>query len=539
MSFEIRDRDLLARIGKLETKSGIIETPLLFPVINPSIQPISPSALQELFRCTSVITNAYIIKMHFQDTAVQQGIHSLLGFSKAIMTDSGAYQILTYGDVKTTAREIVEYQEAINTDIATILDIPTGWMVSEDHARWTVQETLRRAKDLVDTKKRDDILWVGPVQGGSYTDLVVQSAQKMGKLPFEIHAIGSPTPVLEQYRFDTLVDMILAAKANLPLDRPLHLFGAGHPFMFALAVALGCDLFDSAAYAIYARSNRYMTEQGTKRLDELRYFPCSCPTCVRSNPQDIMVLPMAAREKALAMHNLYVSFSEISRIKQAIIEGRLWEHLELRARGHPALLKALKSLKKHRLFFEKNSPVTKTSGLFSLSSLGLTRPEVTRHRKRISERYSPPKEGKILLLLPQTTRKPFHKSKAHQKILKQLHHKLGSEIDKTHVCTYAAPFGVVPAEIDQVYHLSQHETVTPLSIESIDYVAEQVAEYISTTEYEMVILFQDVETWKMKITEACKKACRERRIHMETYTQEKGELWALGRLADYTENHNK
>jgi 7-cyano-7-deazaguanine tRNA-ribosyltransferase len=58
---------------------------------------------------------------------------------------------------------------------------------------------------------------------------------------------------MEQYLFDILVDMIIAAKMNLPPERPLHLFGAGHPFMFALAVALGCDLFDSAAYAIYAR----------------------------------------------------------------------------------------------------------------------------------------------------------------------------------------------------------------------------------------------------------------------------------------------
>ncbi|NIM45993.1 MAG: tRNA-guanine transglycosylase, partial [Nitrososphaeria archaeon] len=60
--------------------------------------------------------------------------------------------------------------------------------------------------------------------------------------------------------FDLLVDMILTSKMNLPPNRPLHLFGAGHPLMFSLAVAMGCDLFDSAAYSIYAKENRYMTE---------------------------------------------------------------------------------------------------------------------------------------------------------------------------------------------------------------------------------------------------------------------------------------
>ena len=85
----------------------------------------------------------------------------------------------------------------------------------------------------------------------------------------------------------SLADMILTAKKGLPLERPLHLFGAGHPSMFALAVALGCDLFDSAAYALYARENRYMTENGTWRLNDLDYFPCSCPRCSMETPRGL------------------------------------------------------------------------------------------------------------------------------------------------------------------------------------------------------------------------------------------------------------
>jgi 7-cyano-7-deazaguanine tRNA-ribosyltransferase len=513
MSFEIRDRDLLGRIGRLETKSGTIETPLLLPVINPTIQLISPQEMQESFDCTALITNAYIIRKHFEEEAAEKGIHRLLNFNGAIMTDSGAYQTLVYGDVEVSSEEIVQFQEKINADIATILDVPTGWDVSKEYAQHTVDETLSRARGLSEIKTRDDISWVGPVQGGQYFDLVARSAKEMGELPFEVHALGSPTPVMEQYLFDTLVEMIMATKMNLPAERPLHLFGAGHPFMFALAVALGCDLFDSAAYAKYARKERYMTEHGTTRLGELRYFPCSCPVCNKSDPEGMLEMEKVERQRMLAEHNLYVSFSEIKLIKQAIVEGRLWEHLELRAHGHPSLLQALKGIRKYAEYLEKQTPITKRRGLLFFSSLGLARPEVIRHRERLFKRYSPPK-AKVLILLPQTRMKPFHKSDEYKGALKRIRRRLGDDIG-VHVCIYAAPFGVVPIELDEVYPLSQYELAAPLDLETIDHTAKQVADYILSMDYERIVLLQDGEIWKGKIAAACRRACTEKKTSLE------------------------
>jgi len=529
MSFEIRDRDLLARIGRLETKSGIIETPLLLPVINPTVQPILPKTIREEFNCPALITNAYIVKKHFKEEAAQKGIHGFLDFTGVVMTDSGAYQILVYGDVDVNPEEIVRYQEEISTDIATILDVPTGWGVSKRYARQTVNETLSRARKLAEVKTRDDIVWVGPVQGGQYLDLVARSAREMGKLPFQIYALGSPTLVMEQYLFDTLVDMIVTAKTNLPQESPLHLFGAGHPFMFALAIALGCDLFDSAAYAIYAREDRYMTEYGTTKLDELEHFPCSCPVCIRNDPKAAMTMSKTERQEMLAKHNLYVSFSELRRIKQAIIEGRLWEHLELRAHGHPALLQALKNLKKYSEYLEKQSPVTKRSGLFFFSSLGLARPEVVRHRMRLFGRYFPPTKAKVLVLLPQTRMKPFHKSKEQQRALKEIQQKIGNKTDEIHVCTYAAPFGIIPMELDEVYPLSQYEIAIPFDAETVIYVARQIANYIERTGYEKIILLQEADTWKRKIVAACRRACKKRKIPL---TVLRGKNWGENGLDD-------
>lgn len=502
----------MARIGKLETKSGTVETPLLLPVINPNVQTIAPKKLVEKFGCRALITNAYIILRNFKEAASEQGLHKFLNFDGSIMTDSGAYQLLIYKGIETSPQKIVEFQEAIDTDIATILDIPTGWGVPKEYAQYTVKETIKRAKALEKMKTRNDLAWVGPVQGGQYLDLVAKSAKEMGKLPFQIHALGSPTPVMEQYKFDTLVDMIVTAKMNLPADRPLHLFGAGHPFMFALAVALGCDIFDSAAYALFARQDRYLTESGTTRLAEMQYFPCSCPVCNKTEPNTVRGLPKEERLKLLAEHNLHASFCELRTIKEAIAEGRLWEHMEMRAHGHPSLLQALKQVTKYAEQLEKQSPVTKKSGLFFLSSLGIARPEVVRYRNRLLDRYSPPPKAAVLLLLPQTVTKPFHTSKEHKAILKAVNQSLGDDADLIHVCSYAAPFGLVPTELDDVYPISQNEIASPFDSETLLYVAKQVKDYIKNTNYKQVILLREPEVWKGKIVAACRRACKRKQI---------------------------
>ncbi|MBS7643724.1 tRNA guanosine(15) transglycosylase TgtA [Candidatus Bathyarchaeota archaeon] len=512
MSFEIRERDILAKIGKLETRRGKIETPTLLPVVSPLAQPISPEELWKKFGCQIIITNAYLIKKKFEKLALEKGVHKLLNFPGTIMTDSGAYQILVYGEVKTTPEEIAKFQEQIGTDIAVILDVPTGWQTNRRHAEWTVKETLRRAALTLKLRTREDIHWVGPIQGGNHLDLVAFSAKEVGQLPFSIYALGSPTQVMERYLFDVLVDMIATAKMNLPPEKPFHLFGAGHPFMFALAIALGCDMFDSAAYAIYARKNRYMTDYGTVKIDQLKYLPCHCPVCSRHDVADLKASPKSERERLLAEHNLYVSLAEIRRIKQAIVEGRLWELLELRARSHPSLLRALRKICNYAEYIEKHSPVTKKRGIFYFGSTGLCRPEVIRHQQRIQENYNPPEEAEILILLPQTSVKPFHNSPEYKKIMRTIAQTSGEKLHKIHMCTYAAPFGVVPLEIDDTYPLSQFEITWPPDLETIRYVAKQISEYLMAANYKIVIFHNDPKNWGNAILNASRRACKMRNI---------------------------
>ena len=94
----------------------------------------------------------------------------------------------------------------------------------------------------------------------------------------------------------------------------------------------------------------------------------------------------------------------------------MWEHTEMRVHNHPALLSALKKLRGHEDFLETYSPIAKTSGFFYFDSVGLVRPEITHYRKHLTERYDPPKDAKVLFLVPQTRNKPFHKAPEFKKI---------------------------------------------------------------------------------------------------------------------------
>ncbi|MDM7275965.1 MAG: tRNA guanosine(15) transglycosylase TgtA [Thermoprotei archaeon] len=356
--FTVKDIDLAGRIGLLKTKSGPIETPTFLPVIDPARQELPLSDIESA-GFNQVITNAYLILKRFGGKAVDLGIHGVLGFKGIVMTDSGAYQILEYGDIEYSQETIIEYQKNIGSDIAVILDVPTGDVAYEE-AKLTVEETLRRAREALELIKDTKPLWVLPIQGGKYLDLVSLSAREAAKLPgYSIYGIGSPTVFFERYELTTVLDMIHTAKRILPPGKPVHLFGAGHPLVFPFAIALGVDTFDSASYILYARDGRYIVDHGVYRLEDLEYLPCSCPVCSRRSPGDLLEAGHAERTRLLALHNLYVIRRSLDNVKQAIREGRLWELLEEVSRRHPKALEALRKFRKYYKYVEAQTPRVK------------------------------------------------------------------------------------------------------------------------------------------------------------------------------------
>jgi 7-cyano-7-deazaguanine tRNA-ribosyltransferase len=245
-----------------------------------------------------------------------------------------------------------------------------------------VLETLKRAQASKSSIKRSTQLWCGPIQGSIHPGLLRKCASGMAELDFAIHPIGSVVPLLVQYDLSSIMPIISTVKETVPAYRLIHLFGAGHPIFFVFAVAMGVDLFDSAAYALYAADNRYLTSTDTKRLEEIKYFPCSCPICTKYTPKELN--EQENKERLLAEHNLYVTFEELRSIKQAIKEKTLWELLEYKARTHPALLECMNYISKHSDYFLEYDPLTKNH-FFYLSDFSAYRPEVYRTRDRIKK----------------------------------------------------------------------------------------------------------------------------------------------------------
>jgi 7-cyano-7-deazaguanine tRNA-ribosyltransferase len=504
--FEIYYKDLLGRIGKLKTKSGVIETPHMFPVINPLTQPIAPKIIKDEYKINAIMTNAYLLKKNFGSEVIAKGIHKFIDFDGIVATDSGAYQTLVYGEIEASPEEIAEFQESIKTDIAVILDVPTGYDEDKSKAEWTVKETLRRADLTLKILNEKDILWVGPIQGGIHLDLLSLCAKEMSKKPFSIYALGSPTKIMESYFFDKLVEMIMMVKMNIPLSKPLHLFGAGHPMIFALAVACGCDLFDSAAYAIFARKERYLTENGTLNINNLEYFPCSCRVCSSYNPKEFKALSKNEREKLLAEHNLWICKEELNRVKQAILDGRLWELLEVKAKAHPMLMKAFRKLSKYKLFLEKHSPIIKRKGLFYFGDEGLSRPEIVRHKIRLEKNYVKPKNLTSLILFPTPNEKPFYLNQNVAKIL--------AKNPQAHICFYLTPFGLIPIELSDVYPISQMEVVSPLDKEAIKESIIEVKKYLFRFRYNSVTLFlpeNEIEELN-ELKKICREICKKKQV---------------------------
>src|SRR3970040_1032960 len=287
--FEIKKSDLAGRIGILYTNHGKVETPAYVPVVHPVRQSISPQKLREM-GFDLVITNAYITLNNYKEEAVKRGIHDIINYDGSVMTDAGGYQVLEYGRVDLEPSDMATFEKNIRTDIAIPLDRPTGYGLSKKKARSYVDHTLKISKETLDQSEKNGQIWVGPIQGGEHFDLVKRSTKTLVEYGFEMLALGSPVEFMESYEYKLLAELILVAKKQMPDSIPLHLFGAGHPMTIPLAVALGCDTFDSASYILYARKGRYIMDDATTRLGEISYFSFSCAVCVKYSPQELLAL---------------------------------------------------------------------------------------------------------------------------------------------------------------------------------------------------------------------------------------------------------
>jgi 7-cyano-7-deazaguanine tRNA-ribosyltransferase len=444
---EIRKRDGLGRVCSMETPHGQIETPALAPVVNPNQLTIAPREMMENFGVSLIITNAYIIHGNpdLRSRAIENGIHSLLDFDGPIMTDSGTFQSHVYGDVDVNNLEIVDFQRSIGSDFPTILDVFSEPDEPRTTAETAVEETLRRAKEARDA--HPDIDLIGPIQGSTHADLRERCADEISSLDFAIHAIGGVVPLMENYRFSDLVDVVIHSKMRLDPSKPVHLFGAGHPMMFSLAAAMGCDLFDSSSYAKFAADGRMLFPDGTRRVDDLVYNACSCLAC-----SDVDLEELKRNPRKIAEHNLHVCQMEIREVRQAISEGSLLNLVERRSYGHPYLSDAVRRLYSHSSYLERYESLSKEGGFFVTGRSSLLRPTAVRLRERVMTNYSL-SECDAIVSLPEAPR-PFFQS--HSNLIAEIEGRTKSAFIVNSI------LGPVPIELDDVYPVAH--TIFPAAV---------------------------------------------------------------------------
>ena len=472
--FEIKAKDNRGRVGVLKTKHGNVKTPALMPVIHPRKQAIDVKK----YGADIVITNAYLIYKDedLKQEAIDKGLHELINFDGPIMTDSGSFQLSVYGDVDITNKEVIEFQELIKTDIGTSLDIPTAPFVTREKAEEDLEITLQRAREAIEYRNSQNMEMKlnSVVQGSTFPDLRRYCADELTKLDADLYPIGAVVPLMESYHYKDLVDVVMNSVAHLPDNKPRHLMGAGHPMIFALAAAMGCDLFDSAAYILYAEDDRLLSTRGTYKLENLQEMPCSCEVCTKYTPDDLRAMDKKERRDLIAIHNLHVSFAELRLVRQAIYEGSLMELVEERCRVHPQLLNAYRQLANYMDDMEKYNPRSKKSAFFFTGPESLYRSEVKRHMNKLREM---PKKRDLVILPP--SRKPYSKF---------ISGKLGEfyiygserelDLEDTDFMVLDIPFGLVPLDIDEVYPLSQNESPKIKDVDSIEFIEDFISEFV-------------------------------------------------------------
>ncbi|MFX1337105.1 MAG: tRNA guanosine(15) transglycosylase TgtA [Promethearchaeota archaeon] len=470
MKYEILDIDALGRVGKLEINNKQMITPTIFPVVHPFKNIVPPSTLKKI-GAQCIFTNAYIIyqKEELKEEVKNKKIHNFLGYNELIATDSGAFQQYMYHDseLNVSPEEIERFQEDIGSDFPVILDLPVQLYDEYNVAKHKVLGTIERAKNNIKRRTTTRCEWFGPIHGAHYHDLLKYSAEEMSKLDFGIYAIGGLVKAFLDYRFDLTIKILLNVKKHIISNKPLHMFGLGLPQFFSLAVACGCDLMDSAAYILYAKENRYFTlSTGTKQLDELEEFPCYCPICLEYTPKELKSLDKKLKIELLAKHNLYLSFSELRTIRQAIREGNLWELVEQRIRAHPNLVKAAKILKDENLLFETYEKIYKKHGRLLTAPESSYRPLIMRFLIRLENYYRVPNTVTFLLILPELDAR-IESSPTLQEWMEKLDKNNIVSREEIHILFSSQSFGLIPFELINTYPMGQYESILPSNNEDI------------------------------------------------------------------------
>lgn len=345
-----------ARLGRLETPHGVIETPAFMPVgTQGTVKALTQESLESI-GAQIILANTYHLMLRPGAELIREmgGLHKFMAWPHPILTDSGGYQVFSLADLREvlddgvtfrshidgstyflSPEKALEVQMALGSDIIMVLDECVASSSDMTRAADAAARTLawaRRSRDYFsghgDAQRQ---MIFGIVQGGADRDLRRKCADELVALNFPGYAIGG-LAVGEPH--DVTCEITAAAASHLPAEKPRYLMGVGRPEQIPDYVTRGIDMMDCVLPTRSARHGCLFTWQGRLLIKNTRYAKddrpidphCECPACRRYSRAYLRHL-FQSREFLAAtlgtLHNVYFYLDMMTKIRKSIRFGNL------------------------------------------------------------------------------------------------------------------------------------------------------------------------------------------------------------------------
>lgn len=347
-----------ARLGRLHTPHGTIETPIFMPVgTRATVKTMTPEELKDL-GAQIILSNTYHLYLRPGHELIREagGLHKFMNWDRPILTDSGGFQVFSLGDLRKITEEGVEFrshidgsrhfispeksieiQNALGSDIIMAFDECAPYPSDRDYVKHSLERTTRWAKRCKEAHRNPETQALfGIVQGGMYRDLREQSAKEIMDLDFPGYAIGGLSVGEPKELMYEVLDYTVPL---LPKNKPRYLMGVGSPDCLFEGVIRGIDMFDCVLPTRIARNGTVMTSQGKVVIRNAKYArdfgkldpECDCYTCrnySRAYIRHLFNVNEILGARLTTIHNLYFLLKLMENIRSAIKEDRLLQYKE-------------------------------------------------------------------------------------------------------------------------------------------------------------------------------------------------------------------
>lgn len=345
-----------ARLGRLHTPHGVIETPIFMPVgTQATVKAMTPEELKDI-GSQIILSNTYHLYMRPGHDLIERagGLHKFMNWDKPILTDSGGFQVFSLGPLRKIKEEGVEFrshldgskhflspekateiQNALGSDIIMAFDECAPYPADRQYVKNSLERTTRwleRCKAAHKYPERQALF--GIVQGGMYKELREQSAREITAIDLPGYAIGGLSVGEPKEMMYEVLDYTVPL---LPEDKPRYLMGVGSPDDLLESVLRGIDMFDCVLPTRIARNGTAMTSQGKVVVRNASYAEdftsldpeCDCYTCrnyTKAYLRHLIKCNEILGARLLTIHNLHFLLKLMENVREAIREDRLLDY---------------------------------------------------------------------------------------------------------------------------------------------------------------------------------------------------------------------